>query len=184
MEQSDFKGSTRQPVVAERQLVARGSANSLTIRVHQPELGTASTGQPWRCGSVLLGLPGIPSFYGPESELTADEVWFADGEDSLHALLIALADIRSMIDRVEEEFGVQYEWPPRLDWGHMVPQWITQIYGRKFEQHLTDVMLAEAERLINARTPNPYAWDDPRHPSQIMRHQWPGTKRPRDHDET
>lgn len=49
------------------------------------------------------------------------EVWFDSGEDSCAALTLVLADVRAMLVRVEEEFNVTYAWPPRADWGHMVP---------------------------------------------------------------
>jgi hypothetical protein len=39
---SEIKGSTRQPVIAERQLVRQGTEHPLRIRIHQPELGGVS----------------------------------------------------------------------------------------------------------------------------------------------
>lgn len=163
------KGPTQQPVIAERQLIQVGTNDSLTIHIHQPELGGAVPDWPWRCGFALLGLSAMPAFYGPESALADGDVWFADGQDSFDALMVALLYVRGMIDRVEEEFGVTYAWPVRADWGHMVPHWVTLTYGRAHEQRLLNVMEQEETRLIETRMPNPYAWDDPRHPSEIAR---------------
>jgi hypothetical protein len=97
------------------------------------------------------------------------EAWFAACQDSFDALMMAFVYVRGMIDGVEGEFGVTYAWPPRADWGHMVPHWVSRAYGRQFEQRLLAVMLQEETRLIDARTPNPYAWIDPRHPNYQVR---------------
>jgi hypothetical protein len=160
---------TRQPVIAERTLVARGTDDHLTLRIHQPELGGTVAEWPWRCGFVLEGLPSIPKYYGPDAALAQGEAWFVDGQDSFDALMVALIYVRGMIDCAEKEFGVRYVWEARADWGHMIPRWITLTYGRQFEERLLDVMGDEETRLLKARTPNPYAWDDPRHPSQWAR---------------
>jgi hypothetical protein len=164
------KGTTHQPVIAERQLVrADGSdADVVTIRIHQPELRHPDAIHPWFCGYAIFGLPGIPEFYGPDVP-GPDEVWFGNGEDSFQALALAFADVRALVERVEQEFDVEYTWPARGDWGHMLPRWVTGYYGRQYERRLLDVMEAEETRMVEARFPNPYAWNDPRHPSQIVR---------------
>ncbi|HEV7957224.1 MAG TPA: hypothetical protein VGP10_08695, partial [Marisediminicola sp.] len=125
--------------------------------------------QTWRCGYALLGLPAIPAIYGPGHDLEPGEVWFAGGDDSFEALKFAFAHTRAMLDRVEEEFGVVYVWPPRADWGHLAPRWVEQEYGRQYEQRLLDVMEQEETRLSETRFPNPYEWTDPRHPREQLR---------------
>lgn len=171
-----LKGLTQQPVVAERHLdqsARESTAGSVTIRVHLPECVSTSMGATWRCGYAVFGLPGLPSSYDAELALKAGEVWFAEGEDALQALLVALGGIRSLVDEVEKEFGVVLVWPPRADWGHMLPKWVTQIFGREYERRLLDVMAEEEERMLQERAPNPYSWDDPRHLSQLRLYDTP-----------
>lgn len=49
MEEPRFKVMTRQPVIAERQLLRVGTQDHATVRIHQPELGNTTLGMPWRC---------------------------------------------------------------------------------------------------------------------------------------
>lgn len=150
MSEPHFKGSTTQLVIAERELVYASGSQPVLIRVHAPELGAVWEGQSWRCGYSVTGLPGIPAFYDGDT-FEPEEVWFAGGEDSFAALALALAEIRALLDRVEEDFGVTLVWPPEADLGHMVPKWIPQHYGRAFERHIIDAGEAELSRLIEAR---------------------------------
>jgi len=169
---SGLIGRTTQPVIAERALVRPGVAEPLVIRIHRPEPSPADPLLPWRCGFAFAGLPELAGLYEPPMVLDEGEVLFGFGEDSFHALTAALANVRGMLDHFEEELGVEFAWPPRAETGHRVPRAVTQMYGRAWERRLLEVMEQEEERLMAARTPNPYPWDDPRHPSQIARRLW------------
>jgi hypothetical protein len=178
MSTPESKGRTTQPVIAERQLTYASASQPIVITLHAPEKGAVWEGQSWRCGYHVSGLPGVPAFYDGDT-FEPDEVWFAGGEDSFEALALALMEIRALLDRVEEEFAVALTWPPQADLGHMVPQWINQHYGRDFEKCVIEAAEQEETRLIAARVPNPYAWDDPRHPSQWARREYEARRRAR-----
>lgn len=153
MDETSFKGVTGAPVIAERQLMREGSRDHATIRIHQPELGNTTADMPWRCGYIVEGLPGLPEMYGAEMTLVGGEVWFADGQDSLNALVVALANIRTLIDMVEEEYHCVYVWPLRERGGHMLPAMVTQAYGREHERSLLEAMDRESERILRKRKP-------------------------------
>ena len=146
MHQPEFLGRTAAPVIAERQLAYGDPPEPIVVRVHAPEPGAVWPGQTWRCGYSVIGLPGIPAFYeggtpGP------DEVWFAGGNDSFAAIVLALKEIRALLDRVEENSGVAIFWPVQAATGHHVPQWVSQDYGRGHEKRVLEVMEQEETRL-------------------------------------
>lgn len=126
-------------IFAERTLHIAASSAAVIVRIYVPEPipdATAPQVWPWACRYELEGLPPLKHFSAARC--------VASGRDKLDALLHAVVDIRSWLDAVHEETGLEVVWRPMASLGHGFPAQIAEYHGLEFQRHMLGIMLDES----------------------------------------
>lgn len=147
-----LKGVTSQPVIAERRLVRATDGGSVLIRLHAPEITPPDPRGPdtpgWRCGFRIEGAPGVEEFWGV---LEPGEVFFAEGQDALAALVHAVQALRTALGISEDHRATQITWPSAPFGGHAVPQFVWDFGGPDVERRLVAAMQREWDAVMAER---------------------------------
>jgi hypothetical protein len=147
-----LKGVTSQPVIAERRLVRASDGGPALIRLHAPEVTPPDprgpSTPPWRCGFWIEGVPGVEEFWGV---LEPGEVFFAEGQDALAALVHAVQAFRTALGIAEEKRAIPVTWPLAPLGGHGVPAFVWNFAGPGVERRLVAAMQGEWDAVMAER---------------------------------
>jgi hypothetical protein len=155
-----MRGTTSQPVIAERQLVRSGSDVPVTIRIYAPEPmpRESDATAPWRCAFEILGDDDLAKAVW-RTPLAEGEVYFVRGVDSIDVLQQTFIALRGLLDSAAHNLGCELSWPSTWPGnGYGIAYQIQSFHGAAGERRLIEAVERETRKMFDEGAPGMRDW--------------------------